>query len=308
MVKPDGERNPLRSIGRVLAEKVSAEAAAPILLVIVAGVVVEAISIKLNNAVVGYLFIGLCVAALVVIVVSQNKSGDVTNARLVDADQNQFDPPSVSSPVIDLQLTLTDRAEFDGGMEELTDVLLGWRDSVPRRRIAIKSVALTDRSWRTAHPDDYLNVLDAVNRFERCVNAAISIGYQKSGDRVEWHKACLLRLRDLIFLAPVPPGERWFTWQVGSDRMVPFDIAEGDVQTIRSGYYEHPDGVGIPGLRSRPIWIRQLDPREVWQWIIPAVVVAWLKAGDDPANLRFDQWLFSDKEPSKLELPPIPRP
>jgi len=304
MPKPDRDANRLGSIGRLLAEKVSPEPAALILLVVVAGVVVEVTSIRLGNALVAYLFLGLCVvtvAALVVVMLRRSES-----VREQDEADQHLGRPGKGAASTALRLTLMDRAEFSGGVDELTEVLLQWQISDSQDRIGVEHVVLTDKLWRVRHPDDYLRLRNTVRVFERSVNAALAVKYYPSGDMVEWHAACLVRLRDLVFLAPPPDGEHWFAWQVGSNRIVPFDIAQSDVRSIRSGYYEHPGGVGIRGLRSRPIWLVRIAPSEVWQWIIPAVVLAWITSGDDPANLRFHQWVFSDRQPSSLELPPNP--
>jgi hypothetical protein len=263
------------AIGRLLAEKVTPESAGLILLVIVAGGVIEVLAIRLNNAVVGYLFLGLCLAALIALVViapRRPRGMDTTGRRAAGETMEAGATQSAET----LKLGLANDAEFSGGTTALTDLLLRWREVEPRVQIRVEHASLIDNLWRVRQPDHYLRLRKAVQIFEQSVNAALTIPYYRYGDDVEWQRACVIRLRDIVFMAPTPQGEHWFAWEQGSKRIVPFDIGHDDVRSIRSGYYEHPDGRGIEGLQARPIWLVQIAPVEVWSWIIPAVVVHWM--------------------------------
>jgi hypothetical protein len=117
----------------------------------------------------------------------------------------------------------------------------------------------------------------------------------------------VLELRHLA-LPALFDRESWFVWPPSKpDEALELHLTDKDARSIRTAAYRSvrmPGGeMGIPGVpEDEPIWLKSIDPRIVWERVVPAVVIRQLRAyADRPPVVDVSDWVISDRRPKDLQ-------
>jgi hypothetical protein len=94
--------------------------------------------------------------------------------------------------------------------------------------------------------------------------------------------------------ATVPGMALWYAWPpTDFGARVPFYIPRDD-EAVK---------LVLPEFDGRPIHVQRLDPRLVWEWLVPAVIRAAVEAPAKfgPTPILLDNWRIADTDPNELD-------
>lgn len=217
-------------------------------------------------------------------------------------------PTAVSAATF--RLVIGKDGHFVGGDEQAIDAVVELLDQPSNdRRLEVDAAPLDDETFKREHPGAYVELRGRVRLYARALNFLLQGGVHYYTKWCERQLAeAVLELRRLALPGP-SDREPWFVWPPSKpEEALELHLTDKDARSIRTAAYrslrlEGGGETGIPGVpEDEPIWLKSIDPRIVWERVVPAVVIRQLRAhADHPPVVDLSDWVISDRRPKDLE-------